>query len=92
MIPKNRQLEYRIREDLSLIYLSGVSARILSLITKRLIGRILSHEGVSKANSFLTEGIEKWRNRDLPKEAIKSLHLDGVLICESMEALKKFLF
>jgi putative transposase len=79
IIPRSKQYEDRIREDLSLMYLSGVSTRTLSLITKRLIGRKLSHEEISKAIRSLTEGIEEWRNRDLSHESIKYLFLDGVI-------------
>lgn len=79
VIPRSRQYEDRIQEDLSLLFLSGVSTRTLSLLTRRLVGRSLSHEEVSKANRALTEGIEKWRNRDLSQELIKYLFVDGVI-------------
>lgn len=78
VLPKSRQYEDSIREDLSLMYLAGVSTRGLSLLTKRLVGRSLSHGEVSKANQELTDGIEKWRNRDLSSESIKYLFVDGV--------------
>ena len=55
------------------MYLTGVS-----LISHRLLGRSLSHEEVSKANLALTEGVEKWRNRDLSNELVKYMFLDGV--------------
>ncbi len=79
IIPRSRQYEDNIREDLSLMYLSGVSMRTLSMISKRLVGRVLSHNEVSRANHALTEGIENWRNRDLSKEGIKYLLSDGIL-------------
>lgn len=79
VIPRSRQYEDSIQEDLSLLFLSGVSTRTLSLLTRRLVGRSLSHEEVSKANRALTEGIEKWRNRDLSQESIKYLFVDGVI-------------
>lgn len=79
VIPRSRQYEDRIQEDLSLLFLSGVSTRTLSLLTRRLVGRSLSHEEVSKANRALTDGIEKWRNRDLSQEPVKYLFLDGVI-------------
>ena len=59
VLPRSRQYEDTIREDLSLMFLSGVSTRTLSLISGRLIGRSLSREEVSKANRELTEGIEQ---------------------------------
>jgi len=59
VLPRSKQYEDAIREDLSLMFLSGVSTRTLSLISGRLIGRSLSREEVSKANRELTEGIEQ---------------------------------
>jgi len=78
VLPRYRQYEYRIKEDLVLMYLSGVSTRNLELITKRLVGRRLSHGEVSKATGELTAGIEKWRNRDLSSESFKYIFVDGV--------------
>jgi putative transposase len=77
VLPKSRQYEDRIREDLSLMYLAGISTRALSLITTRLVGRSLCHNEVSRANAELTEGIEQWRNRDLSSESFKYIFVDG---------------
>jgi len=73
VLPRCRQYEDQIREDMGLMCLTGVS-----LISHRLLGRSLSHEEVSKANLALTEGVEKWRNRDLLNELVKYIFLDGV--------------
>jgi putative transposase len=78
VLPRSKQYEDAIREDLSLMFLSGVSTRTLSLISRRLIGRSISHEEVSKANRELTEAIERWRMRDLSTEPVKYVFLDGV--------------
>ena len=78
VLPRSRQYEDQIREDMGLMFLTGVSTRTLSLISHRLLGRSLSHNEVSKANLALTEGVEKWRNRDLSKELVKYMFLDGV--------------
>lgn len=78
VLPRSRQYEDQIREDMGLMYLTGVSTRTLSLISHRLLGRSLSHNEVSKANVALTEGVEKWRNRDLSQEVVKYMFLDGV--------------
>lgn len=79
VIPKSKQYEDKIREDLGLMFLTGVSTRSLSLITKRLLGRSLSHSEVSKAGESLNEAIEEWRGRDLSEELIKYMYLDGVI-------------
>lgn len=78
VLPRSRQYEDQIREDMGLMFLTGVSTRTLSLISHRLLGRSLSHNEVSKANLALTEGVEKWRNRDLSKELVKYMYVDGV--------------
>jgi putative transposase len=78
VLPRSKQYEGRIAEDLSLMYLTGMSTRTLSMLSRRLIGRRISHGEISKVNSELTEGIEKWRNRDLSQEGIKYIFVDGV--------------
>ena len=60
------------------MFLTGISTRSLSLISRRLLGRKLSHTEISEANKELSDSIEQWRSRDLSKEAIKFLFIDGV--------------
>ena len=79
VVPRSQQYEDAITEDLSLMYLTGISTRSLSLISRRLIGRNISHQEVSKANKELSEAIERWRSRDLSNEAIKYIYVDGVI-------------
>jgi putative transposase len=79
VLPRGKRYESRITEDLSIMYLTGISTRTLSMLSKRLIGREISHEEVSKANKELTAGVEKWRNRDLSQEKIKYIFVDGVI-------------
>ena len=78
VLPRGKRYEERITEDLSIMYLTGISTRTLALLSKRLIGRKISHAEVSEANRELTEAVERWRNRDLSEEKIKYLYIDGV--------------
>lgn len=78
VMPRSRQYEEEISRDLSLMFLTGISTRSLSMISNRLIGRSISHTEVSSANAELTEAVEKWRMRDLSEESIKYLFVDGV--------------
>jgi putative transposase len=78
VIPRSKQYETEISRDLSLMFLAGTSTRSLSMIFRRLIGRRISHTEISSANAELTEAVEKWRMRDLSKETIKYLFVDGV--------------
>jgi putative transposase len=78
VMPRSRQYEEEISRDLSLLFLTGISTRSLSMISNRLLGRSISHTEVSSANAELTEAVEKWRMRDLSQESIKYLFVDGV--------------
>lgn len=79
VLPRSKRYEERIADDLSIMYLTGISTRTLSLLSKRLIGRSISHEEISKANVELTDAVERWRTRDLSAERIKYMYIDGVL-------------
>ena len=79
VVPRSQRYEAAIAEDIALMYLTGISTRNLSLLSNRLIGRKLSHEEVSTASRELTGAVEKWRCRNLSKEVIKYLFVDGVI-------------
>jgi len=78
VIPRSKRYEDELREDLSMMFLMGVSTRALSMVSKRLIGRKISASEVSNANKELIDAVEKWRTRDLSEERIKYVFLDGV--------------
>jgi putative transposase len=78
VIPKSIQYEDELRQQLSMMFFTGVSTRSLSMISERLIGRKISHSEVSNANKSLIDAVERWRNRDLSEESIKYLFVDGV--------------
>jgi putative transposase len=79
VIPRSKQYEDSLREDLCVMFLGGVSTRTLGLISERLIGRRISASEVSKASAQLTRAVEAWRQRDLSAEAIKYMYVDGTL-------------
>lgn len=78
VIPRSKQYEEEIAQDLSLMFLAGISTRSLSMISRRLIGRSISSTEISSANVELSEAVERWRLRDLSQEQIKYIFLDGV--------------
>jgi putative transposase len=77
VIPRSTQYEDSLREDISVMFLAGVSTRTLSLMSERLIGRRISAGEVSKVSKELTSSVEAWRERDLSRESIKYLYIDG---------------
>lgn len=78
VLPRCQRYDSRITEDIAAMYLTGISTRTLSLLSKRLIGRSLSPTEVSNATTELKQAVETWRTRDLSGEKIKYLFLDGV--------------
>lgn len=78
IIPKFQQCEKAIKEDLALMYLTGISTRSLSMLSNKLIGKSISPQDVSNANKQLIEAVEKWRTRDLSLYNIKYMYIDGV--------------
>jgi putative transposase len=85
VLPRSKQYEGAIREDLSVMFLASMSTRTLSLISERLNSRKISASEVSKASSQITEAVEAWRERDLSKEPIKYLFVDGTLFSMRVE-------
>ena len=79
VIPKSQQVEEGIVEDLSLMFLTGISTRALSLLSKRLIGRSISPTRISETSKELTGAVEQWRQRDLSEEDVKYLYVDGTI-------------
>ena len=78
VIPRSKRYERELRQDLSMMFLTGVSTRTLSIMSERLIGRKISPSEVSNANKELIDAVGKWRERDLSEEPIKYMFLDGV--------------
>lgn len=78
VLPRSQRYDERITEDIAAMYLTGISTRTLSLLTKRLIGRSLSATEVSNATAELKRAVEAWRMRDLSREKIKYVFIDGV--------------
>jgi putative transposase len=79
VIPRSKQYEDTLREDLCAMFLAGVSTRTLSLMSERLIGRSLSPTEVSEASKELSRAVEQWRERDLSGERYKYIFVDGTL-------------
>lgn len=79
VIPRSKQYEDILREDLCTMFLGGISTRTLSLISEKLVGRRLSSTEVSKASKQLAQAVEAWRQRDLSSEPIKYMYVDGTL-------------
>jgi len=78
ILPRSKRYEDELRQDICVMYLTGVSTRTLSMISEKLLGRKVSAGEVSRVSRELVEAVEGWRTRDLSGERIKHLFIDGV--------------
>jgi putative transposase len=78
VIPRSKQYEDELRQDIAVMFLSGVSTRTLAMISNRLIGHKISAGEVSRCSRELVQAIENWRNRNLSLMKFKYLFCDGV--------------
>jgi putative transposase len=78
VIPRSKRYEDELRQDVAVMFLSGVSTRTLAMISQRLIGHKISAGEVSRCSQELVQAIENWRNRNLSLMRFKYLFCDGV--------------
>ena len=78
VLPRSKRYEEELRQDICVMYLTGISTRTLSMISEKLLGRKISAGEVSRVSKELVEAVERWRTRDLSAEKVKYLFLDGV--------------
>lgn len=78
LVGKYDRYEKAIEKDIVMMYLSGLSTRGISLISKTLLGRTISSSEVSNVNKELMTGIETWRVKPLHDYKIKYIIVDGV--------------
>ena len=78
VVPRSKRYEDQLRQDLCVMFLTGISTRTLSMLSKRLIGRSVSPTEVSRAHRELINAVEQWRSRDVSQERIQYIFVDGV--------------
>ena len=78
LMQKYERYEKAIEKDIAIMFLSGLSTRGISMVSKALLGRTISASEVSKVNTELLTGIETWRMRPLHDSEIKYMYVDSV--------------
>jgi len=78
VIPRSKRYEDELRQDIVVMFLSGVSTRTLAMISHRLIDHKISSGEVSWCSQELVGAIESWWNRNLSSMRFKYLCCDGV--------------
>jgi transposase-like protein len=76
IIPKNAQIDLRLKEDLAVLHLAGISNRTLSLISRRILGVKISPQTVHNSLALLEDKALKWMDRSIDKK-YWALFIDG---------------
>jgi len=76
VIPKGESIDPRLKEDMAILSLSGLSTRTLSMISKRLLGVEVSKDTVSSSLDIVSEKARSWLVRIL-EDDYWALYVDG---------------
>lgn len=76
IVPKNEQIDPRIKEDLAVLHLAGVSTRMMAMMSKRVLGINVSPRTVSESLKQVEDRALAWLTRPLSKR-YWALYIDG---------------
>ena len=76
ILPAREQIDPRLREDLAVLHLSGISTRTLSLISKRILGITVSPSTVNRSLESVEASALAWLTRPLTSR-YWALFIDG---------------
>ena len=77
IIPRHERMDPRLREDIAILHLAGISNRTLALISRRLLGISVGKDLVNSSLGMISEQAEAWLTRDLSHEKYWALFIDG---------------
>ena len=76
VIPPREQIDPRIKEDMAVLHLAGLSNRVLSMVSKRVLGVEVSTHTVSGSLDVIEDKALQWLERPLEKK-YWALFIDG---------------
>lgn len=76
IIPKSERLDPRLKEDIAVLHLAGISNRTLSMISKRILGLEVSKTTVQESLAVIQESAINWLERPITDE-YWALYIDG---------------
>lgn len=76
IVPANEQIDPRLKQDMAVLYMAGISSRTLAMIGHRLLGLEVSHSTVINSLQLLQSGAERWLSRPLEGK-YWALYIDG---------------
>jgi len=76
IIPKNEVIDPRLKEDMAVLHLAGISTRTLAMISKRLLGIEVSTDTISSSLDLVEDRALEWLERPIEKK-YWALYVDG---------------
>lgn len=76
IVPSREQIDSRIREDIAVLHLAGLSNRVLALISRRILGVEVSTDTVTKSLDVVEVKALEWLERPIEKK-YWALFIDG---------------
>ena len=76
VIPPREQIDPRIKEDMAVLHLAGLSNRTLAMVSKRMLGVEVSTDTITKSLDVIEDKALAWLERPLEKE-YWALFVDG---------------
>ena len=76
VIPAHERVDPRLKADMAVLHLAGLSTRTLSMISRRLLGVEISKDTVSSSLSLVHEDALKWLERPI-NGSYWALYVDG---------------
>ena len=76
IVPAHERIDPRLRADIAVLQLAGLSTRTLSMVSKRLLGVEVSKDTISSSLGLIHEEAQKWLTRPI-EEKYWALYVDG---------------
>lgn len=76
VVPSREQIDPRLKEDIAVLHLAGLSNRVLAMVSKRVLGVEVSTDTVTKSLDVVEEKALTWLERPIEKK-YWALFVDG---------------
>lgn len=76
VLPRHEQIDPRLKEDIAVLHLAGLSNRVMSMISNRVLGVEVSTDTVTKSLDVIEDKALLWLERPLEKK-YWALYIDG---------------
>jgi putative transposase len=77
VVPKGEQIDPRLKQDMAVMHLAGLSTRTLAMVSKRILGVDVSPATVSASLSTVEDKARGFLTRDLSGKKYWALFIDG---------------